>query len=349
MRVASHKRVTKIAKRIREPTKIATIQINYCYVISDSIVVNYCYIWVNYPQAPFAGSFTSLGNANIHVLLSAWDDFLGVPESWPQPQIHYRRQCTVLVTFSARSPCNHGCHGCNLKLWSVCPSQMDIQPHHNDRVWSGSDCGLLLLNQTRVRTHCWIDHCYHAGRVKDRFATAPAAIQSAARNGADHDDWICHDVPWRNVWCRPDLAHEDIESMSCFKFSTRPDLAAHLIKMKSEVSKYNQLVELIKPHAQRLVEKEKIKKGKKVQVNEDPFDIMTWWKANKHHLPSFTRILRAVLTHIPNSCAPEAVFSVLNDTFSSDQKKSKSDYMELAIVLQYNARGREKLMVRNRN
>ena len=31
--------------------KIATIQINYCYVISDSIVVNYCYISVNYPQA----------------------------------------------------------------------------------------------------------------------------------------------------------------------------------------------------------------------------------------------------------------------------------------------------------
>ena len=131
---------------------------------------------------------------------------------------------------------------------------------------------------------------------------------------------------------------EDVQELSCFRFSARPDLAAHLKQMESEVAKYNQLVAQIKPHNQRLDEKEK--KGQKVKV--DTFDIMAWWKANQHEMPSSTRVLRAVLTHVPNSCAPESVFSVLNDTFGPDQKKSKADYMELAILLQYNARDREK-------
>ena len=72
---------------------------------------------------------------------------------------------------------------------------------------------------------------------------------------------------------------------------------------------------------------------------------MKWWEMNRHRLPPFARVFHVVLTHIPNSCAPEAVFSILNDTFTEDQKKAKGDYMELALLLQYNARGREKLWV----
>ena len=108
--------------------------------------------------------------------------------------------------------------------------------------------------------------------------------------------------------------------------------------MESEVQAYNKLIALIKPKSERMVEKTT---GDKT-VEVDPFDVMKWWEMNRHRLPSFARVLRAVLTHIPNSCAPEAVFSILNDTFTEDQKKAKGDYMELALLLQYNARGREK-------
>ena len=37
----------------------------------------------------------------------------------------------------------------------------------------------------------------------------------------------------------------------------------------------------------------------------------------------------------PNSCGPEAVFSILADTFGADQETAYSDYMELALQLQY--------------
>ena len=131
---------------------------------------------------------------------------------------------------------------------------------------------------------------------------------------------------------------EDVLALSCFRFSKRADLAMHIKEMESEVQTYNKLIALIKPKSERMVER--VTGDKTVKV--DPFDVLKWWKMNRHKLPSFARVLRAVLTHIPNSCAPEAVFSILNDTFTEDQKKAKGDYMELALLLQYNARGREK-------
>ena len=52
---------------------------------------------------------------------------------------------------------------------------------------------------------------------------------------------------------------------------------------------------------------------------KDSFDIQSWWRANRSNFPAFARICRAVLTHLPNSYSPEVVFSILNDTFESDQ------------------------------
>ena len=65
----------------------------------------------------------------------------------------------------------------------------------------------------------------------------------------------------------------------------------------------------------------------------DSFDMILWWRAYKSKVPAFFRVLRAVAAHSPNSCAPEAVFSVLNDTFEDDQKNAYADYIELSLQL----------------
>ena len=49
-------------------------------------------------------------------------------------------------------------------------------------------------------------------------------------------------------------------------------------------------------------------------------------------------VLRAVLTHSPNSCLPERVFSILNGSFDDDQERALADYMELSLMVQYNER-----------
>ena len=68
---------------------------------------------------------------------------------------------------------------------------------------------------------------------------------------------------------------------------------------------------------------------------KDSFDIQSWWRANRSNFPAFARICRAVLTHLANSYSPEAVVSILNDTFESDQESSYADYMELSLQLQF--------------
>ena len=50
----------------------------------------------------------------------------------------------------------------------------------------------------------------------------------------------------------------------------------------------------------------------------------------------------AALTYSPNSCPPERVFSILNDTFDDDQESAKADYMEYSLMRQFNQRGRAK-------
>ena len=48
------------------------------------------------------------------------------------------------------------------------------------------------------------------------------------------------------------------------------------------------------------------------------------------------------LTYSPNSCPPERVFSILNDTFDDDMERAKADYMEYSLMRQFNQRGRAK-------
>ena len=60
----------------------------------------------------------------------------------------------------------------------------------------------------------------------------------------------------------------------------------------------------------------------------------------KLELPHHYQVLRVVLLHSPNSCPPERLFSILNNTFDADLI-ALMDYMELELQLQFNNGTRE--------
>ena len=98
--------------------------------------------------------------------------------------------------------------------------------------------------------------------------------------------------------------------------------------MKDEIAKYNLLVSKIKPRSERLDKK----------TGKDTFDLLAWWRANATELASWFAVLRVVLAHAPNSCPPERVFSILNESFDDDQENALADYMEFSLMIQYNER-----------
>ena len=102
------------------------------------------------------------------------------------------------------------------------------------------------------------------------------------------------------------------------------------MEMRGEIATYNTLVSQIKPAAERVDAKGK-----------DTFKLIKFWRANKVKLPAFSYVLRAVLAHSVNSCPPERLFSILNDTFEDDMDRSYADYIELSLWLQYNERCRQ--------
>ena len=97
--------------------------------------------------------------------------------------------------------------------------------------------------------------------------------------------------------------------------------------MKGEINQYNALVKDIKPLPQRCDAK-----------GNDTFLLLNFWRAAEDKVPTFAYMLRAVLANSPNSVPPERVFSILNDTFDDDQGNARSNYMELSLQLQFNAR-----------
>ena len=67
-----------------------------------------------------------------------------------------------------------------------------------------------------------------------------------------------------------------------------------------------------------------------------------WWFAaeESNDIPVFCEFTRMMLCNSPNSCPPEHVFSILEDTFDNDQRSARADYMELSLMMQFNARAR---------
>ena len=128
------------------------------------------------------------------------------------------------------------------------------------------------------------------------------------------------------------VTEEDIDGLAIFRFAKHLKLASKIQEMKSEINSYNSLIKAIKPAAQRVDDKGK-----------DTFDLGAFWRENEvsKGIDAFAYVLRAVLSNSPNSCPPERVFSVLNDTFEDEMDTSYADYIELSLQLQFNSRTRE--------
>ena len=67
-------------------------------------------------------------------------------------------------------------------------------------------------------------------------------------------------------------------------------------------------------------------------------DVLQWWKSHQLELPKWAEACSLVLLVQPSSAAVEHVFSILSNSFSSQQESSLEDYIELSVMLQYNYR-----------
>ena len=70
-----------------------------------------------------------------------------------------------------------------------------------------------------------------------------------------------------------------------------------------------------------------------VALTVDPLD---WWERHFEALPHWATACKKVLLCQPSSAAVERVFSLLNNHFGHSQYSSLEDYVETAIMLQYN-------------
>lgn len=128
-----------------------------------------------------------------------------------------------------------------------------------------------------------------------------------------------------------DLVDADVNKLaSKYSFFKLPCFKDVDVAMIEEIAEYKAAVAEIKPLAER-----RDKDGK------DTFDIEAWWRGNEARLPVWSKVLRAVLCHVPNSAPPERAFSILNDSFGADQTRALADYKSVSIMLQYNNRGRD--------
>ena len=72
--------------------------------------------------------------------------------------------------------------------------------------------------------------------------------------------------------------------------------------------------------------------------SESDVDILFWWKQHASILPNWASAAQQIALIQPSSGAAERAFSVLNNSFASNQDNSLSDYVETSIMLQYNGR-----------
>jgi hypothetical protein len=82
------------------------------------------------------------------------------------------------------------------------------------------------------------------------------------------------------------ISESDIDGLKVFKLYEHPEIRTEIEVMKTEVMKYQVLVDSIKSFEER-----KYSKGK------DTFELSDWWKSNCATPPGFTYVLRAVLTN----------------------------------------------------
>ena len=73
--------------------------------------------------------------------------------------------------------------------------------------------------------------------------------------------------------------------------------------------------------------------GVKVACEDDK---VTWWAAHKDTLPHWCTLVKKLLLIQPSSASSERVFSLLSNSFNSQQDTALEDYLEASVMLRYN-------------
>ena len=66
--------------------------------------------------------------------------------------------------------------------------------------------------------------------------------------------------------------------------------------------------------------------------------MLTWWRTNGRSFPAWALAARIVFASSPNSASCERVFALLRNVFGEQQMRSLADYVQAALMLNYNQR-----------
>ena len=66
--------------------------------------------------------------------------------------------------------------------------------------------------------------------------------------------------------------------------------------------------------------------------------ILSWWRDNGTAFPAWALAVRIVFAISPNSASCERVFALLKNLFGETQMRSLADYVQVALMLNYNGR-----------
>ena len=66
--------------------------------------------------------------------------------------------------------------------------------------------------------------------------------------------------------------------------------------------------------------------------------LLTWWRTNGGSFPAWALAARIVFASSPNSASCERVFALLRNLFGEQQMRSLADYVQAALMLNYNQR-----------
>lgn len=66
--------------------------------------------------------------------------------------------------------------------------------------------------------------------------------------------------------------------------------------------------------------------------------ILNWWRNNGTACPAWALAARVVFAMSPNSASCERVFALLKNLFGDEQMSALADYVEAALMLNYNKR-----------
>ena len=66
--------------------------------------------------------------------------------------------------------------------------------------------------------------------------------------------------------------------------------------------------------------------------------MLTWWRTNGGSFPAWALAARIVFASSPNSASCERVFALLKNLFGEQQMSALADYVQAALMLNYNQR-----------